>query len=90
MAQWQAEHRQPVMLEREFKFWEANRETLTQQYPHMWLLIKGEKLVGRFDSYNDALDACKADDTPLMQFVTTPVEEPTYSLPSVYLTTLDA
>ena len=90
MTQLQAERHEPVLLERVLKFWESNRETLTQQYPNKWLLIKGAQLVGRYDTYKEALDACGTVEAPLMQFVTTSVEEPTYSLPSVYITSVDA
>lgn len=90
MAQLQAEHKEYVMLERELEYWKANREALTKQYPQMWLLIKGEELVGCYASYKEVLDACTAVDTPLMQYVTASVEEPTYNLPSVYLTSIDA
>jgi len=43
------------MLERERKYFEAHRGELLEKYPGKYALIKNEKLIGTFDSLEDAL-----------------------------------
>ena len=86
MAQWQAEHKEPVMLERELEYWEANRETLTEKYPNMWLLIGAEGLVGHYSTYREAERAMYTfQDVLLPKLATT---ESVYEIPSVQVNAL--
>lgn len=83
----QAEHKEYVLLERELEYWEANRETLTQQYPNKWLLIKGEEVLGACETYDELAVADRELNAPLLQYAST--QEPAFSLPSVSVSTTD-
>ena len=88
MTQLQAEHNQTVLLDRELKFWETNREILTQRYPNEWLLIRGERVLGHFATYDQASVADRTLDAPLMHFVSR--DDPACDLPSVFAVAVDA
>ena len=85
MAQWQAEQEEPVLLERELEYWEANREALTTQYPNKWLLIRGEEVLGVCDNYEELVVADREVNAPLLQYAST--QELAVNLPSVSVAT---
>jgi len=43
------------MLEREINFFNLNKEVWIKQYPQKFALVKGEELIGTFDTLSDAL-----------------------------------
>jgi len=44
------------MLEKEFKYFLDNKESLAQKYNGKFLVIKGENVIGAYDSEKDAYD----------------------------------
>lgn len=45
------------MLEKEFKYYIANQEELVKKFRGKFLVIRGEEVVGNFDTFEDALAA---------------------------------
>ena len=45
-----------AMLEKEFKYYLDNQKELVKKYSGKFLVIIGEKVVGIYDSFEDALD----------------------------------
>ena len=43
------------MLDIERRYFEENQQTLAQQYPGKFLLIKESEVIGAFDTMNDAI-----------------------------------
>jgi len=49
------------MLEREFEFFKAHQEELVQKYLDRFLVIKGQTLIGVYDSELEAYTTTKKD-----------------------------
>lgn len=45
------------MLEKEFKYFKDNNDALFKIYPNRYLVIKGQKVVGNYLSFEEALEA---------------------------------
>lgn len=45
---------QPVMLEKEFKYYKDHQTELVKAYKNKFIVIKGQKVVGAYDSHNEA------------------------------------
>jgi hypothetical protein len=43
------------MLEKEFKYYVSNQNQLVRKYFGKYLVIRGEEVVGNYDSFEDAL-----------------------------------
>ena len=44
-------------LEREFEFYRRNRDVLAEKHDGKFITIKGEKVMGVFDSHREAFDS---------------------------------
>jgi len=45
-----------MKLEKEFNFYIKNQDELVKKYNGKYVVIKGEEVLGSYDSYNDALE----------------------------------
>lgn len=44
------------MLEKEFQYYLDNQPSLVEKYPGKFIVIKGEKVIGVYDSHGEAYD----------------------------------
>ena len=61
-------------LEREFKYYQANKERLLSEHKGKFAIIKGEKILGIFDDKANAIETTKKDH-PLGTFMVQEVVE---------------
>lgn len=45
------------MLDTEFQYYLANQNELVKQYNHRFIVIKGERVIGDYNSFEEALTA---------------------------------
>jgi hypothetical protein len=62
------------MLEKEYKYYESIADELAKKYPHKFAVIKGEKVIGVYDTIPDALKET-AKDNELGTFIIQQCEE---------------
>ncbi len=58
-----------VDLNKEFKYFLANRIGLFKQYPDKFLLIQGESVKGSFDTFDKAIDWATSNNFVLGEFL---------------------
>ena len=61
-----------VLLEKELTFWDSNQDSLRKRYPNRWLLIRGDEVLGDYETYDELIVADREMDAPLIKFVDVP------------------
>lgn len=62
------------MLEKEYKYFESIADDLAKKYPHKYVVIKDESVIGVYDTIQDALTVT-AKDHKLGTFIVQQCEE---------------
>ena len=73
-----------VLLEEELTFWNSNQDSLRERYPNRWLLIKGNEVLGDYETYEELIVADRELNAPLIQFATFPNDS--VSIPTISVT----
>lgn len=71
--------RRIAMLEKEYKYFERLVPELAKKYPHKFAVIKGESIIGVYDTLQDALTET-AKDNELGTFIIQQCEETSASI----------
>ena len=73
-----------VLLEEELTFWNSNQDSLRERYPNRWLLIKGNEVLGDYETYEELIVADRELNAPLIQFAAFPNDS--VSIPTISVT----